>query len=76
MRIVISPLNASVAPSDRPLAVSPNDAARLIGIGRTKLYAEIKSGSLRSVKIGARRLITIAALEDWLAQSEVISGEA
>ncbi|MEZ5961715.1 MAG: helix-turn-helix domain-containing protein [Hyphomonadaceae bacterium] len=50
----------------RPLAVAPAEAARLAGIGRTRLYAAIASGDLPSLKLGARRLIKIADLESWL----------
>lgn len=53
-----------------PLAVSPAHAARLIGIGRTKLYEALGSGSLPSFKIGTRRLIRMTALNDWLAHQE------
>jgi excisionase family DNA binding protein len=52
------------------LAVSAADAARLTGVGRTKLYEAIGSGALRSLKIGKRRLIMIEALRDWLAAAE------
>ena len=52
------------------IAVSPNEAARLCSIGRTTLYAALSSGKLKSIKIGARRLITIDALKDWLHQNE------
>ncbi|SHH76284.1 helix-turn-helix domain-containing protein [Marivita hallyeonensis] len=57
------------------LAVSPNEAARLCGIGRTSLYAALSSGELKSVKIGTRRLITIGALRDWLKRNESPAGE-
>lgn len=56
------------------LAVSPNEAARLCGIGRTTLYAALSSGDLRSVKIGTRRLITLDALRDWLRRNETPAG--
>jgi len=56
--------------SDDRLAVSPSEAARIAGIGRTTLYAAIGSGQLRSLKIGKRRLITIEALRKWLAAAE------
>jgi excisionase family DNA binding protein len=56
-----------------PLAVSPAAAARLVGIGRTKLYEAIGSGELKTLKIGARRLITVDALRDWLRTREVAS---
>ena len=52
------------------LAVSPNEAARLCGIGRTTLYAALSSGDLKSVKIGTRRLIRLEAIREWLAQKE------
>lgn len=57
------------------LAVSPNEAARLCGIGRTTLYSALSSGDLKSVKIGTRRLITIDALRAWLKKNEQATGE-
>ena len=58
--------------SDR-LAVSPAEAARLVGIGRTKIYEAISAGELKSLKIGSRRLVAIEALRDWLRTHEVTS---
>lgn len=51
-----------------PIAVSPTEAARLIGTGRTTLYAALSSGALASIKIGQRGLITIEAIKTWLAK--------
>jgi len=34
-------------------------------LGRTKLYEELRSGRLRSVKVGRRRLIPDQALQAW-----------
>lgn len=65
------PLNLRSSPLDPRLAVSPAEAARLAGIGRTTLYEALGSGALRSLKIGKRRLITIEALKDWLAAAEL-----
>lgn len=58
------------ASSGARLAVSPSEAARLAGVGRTTLYQALGSGALRSLRIGRRRLITIEALRDWLAAAE------
>lgn len=44
------------------LCVRVNDAARMIGIGRKKLYELISSGELESIKIGKSTRITTASL--------------
>ena len=58
------------------LAVSPAEAAQLVGIGRTKIYEAIGTGELKSLKIGSRRLVAIDALRDWLRTHEVASRRA
>lgn len=45
-----------------PICVRVNDAARMIGVGRTKLYELISSGELETVKIGKATRITKASL--------------
>jgi excisionase family DNA binding protein len=57
--------------SVEPIAVSPGEAARLAGIGRTTIYASISAGELRSIKLCKRRLIAIDALREWLRAHEV-----
>ena len=54
-----------------PLAVSPAEAARLAGLGRTSIYGALGSGALKSLKIGKRRLIAVEALRAWLLSHEV-----
>ena len=44
------------------LLLTPEVAAKLLGIGRTKIFELIGSGSLESVKIGASRRIPTEAL--------------
>lgn len=56
---------------DEALAVSPAEAARRSGLGRTTIYAALKAGELRSLKIGARRLILVDALKAWLASHQI-----
>lgn len=36
------------------------------GLGRTKVYDEMRSGRLRSVKVGRRRLVPAVALDEWV----------
>lgn len=64
-----------IAQTAQILAVSPNEAARLCGIGRTTLYAALSSGDLKSIKIGTRRLIMIDALRAWLKKNEQAKAE-
>ena len=41
-----------------PICVRINDAARMIGVGRTKVYELISSGELETVKIGKATRVT------------------
>ena len=53
-----------------PLAFSPNDGARMVGLGRTTFYDLLATGRIPSIKVGRRRLVTLAALEQFLASGE------
>jgi len=48
------------------LAVAPAEAARMLGLGKTKLYELMAANELASIKIGTRRLIRISAIEAFL----------
>lgn len=50
------------------LAISINDTAKALGIGRSSVYALLKSGKLDAIKIGRRTLLTTASIKR-LAQS-------
>jgi excisionase family DNA binding protein len=49
------------------LSYGIDEAAQVLGMGRTKLYEEINSGRLRAVKAGKRTLIKQMDLEEWLS---------
>jgi excisionase family DNA binding protein len=51
-------------PIPKPIWVTPNEAVRLSGIGRTMLYELIAAGRLKSIKIQGKRLISFASLEE------------
>jgi excisionase family DNA binding protein len=48
------------------LLLSPVQAARRLGIGRSTLYLLLADGSVESVHVGARRLIPAEALVDYV----------
>ncbi len=52
-----------------PLAVSISEAARLLGIGRTHLYAQLQQNTLVARKIGKRTVITLASIKALLDAS-------
>lgn len=51
-----------------PLAVGMNEATRLVPLSRAKLYTLVMSNEIPSFKIGSRRLLSVAALREWVAQ--------
>lgn len=54
----------SVSSPPNPICVRINDAARMIGVGRTKLYALIAAGEVETVKFGKATRVTTASLHD------------
>jgi excisionase family DNA binding protein len=54
--------------ADDRLAYRIDDFCRAIGLGRTKVYAMIADGTLRTVVIGGRRLVPREAAEALLKQ--------
>ena len=58
--------NHSEGPVKRA-AYRPDEAAELLGIGRTTLYGLLEAGTIRSVRAGRCRLIPASAIEEFLA---------
>lgn len=51
----------------QPIALSIDEAAKVLSIGRTKLYAELSAGRLEGKKLGKRTLITQNSINNWLS---------
>jgi excisionase family DNA binding protein len=51
------------------LAISINDTAKALGIGRSSVYTLLKSGRLDAIKIGRRTLLTTESIK-LLAKSK------
>ena len=51
-----------------PLLVSINEAARIVGLGRSKFYTIIKQNELRLIKVGARSLVAMSDLQRFVEE--------
>lgn len=60
------------APAPTPLAYGIDDVTRVASIGRTTIFAAIRDGHLRAVKIGRRTLILADDLKSWLEAAAAI----
>jgi excisionase family DNA binding protein len=66
VRELVDALRAELTPPPEPSAmVSIAEAAQLLGVSRTSLYALMDTGVLPSRHVGRRRLISRAALEQY-----------
>lgn len=50
------------------LLVRPEEGAEILGLTRTRIYALIASGRLRSVKVGRSRRIPMEDIERFVAE--------
>ena len=49
-------------PNNEPLLCPVGEAARLLGLGRTKTYELLATGDLASIQIGTRRLVKMESI--------------
>jgi excisionase family DNA binding protein len=56
-----------------PICVRVNDAARMIGVGRTKLYELIANGELETVKLGKATRVTTASLHKLVERHRALN---
>ncbi|MFM9851776.1 MAG: helix-turn-helix domain-containing protein [Sphingomonadaceae bacterium] len=56
-----------------PLCVRVNVAARMIGLGRTKLYELIGNGEIEVIKVGKATLVTTASLNAMIERRRLVS---
>jgi excisionase family DNA binding protein len=53
----------------RPLAVSVKTACKLVGVGRTTMFALIKTGRVKTISIGRRRLVVYSSMEALVSEA-------
>ena len=56
--------------AEAPLLLTPEEAARALRIGRTSIYALMKAGELRPVRIGRSCRLSPAELERYVHRLE------
>jgi len=59
---------------DQSLAYTPKEAAERLRVSRTALFARMKSGDLRSFRVGRSRRISDVALAEFIRKLEERSG--
>ena len=58
------------------LGMSPEEAAKVAGVGRTLIFAEIRSGRLVAHKCGRRTIVRQTDIDGWLANLPKAGGGA
>lgn len=54
-------------------AYTPKEVGKILGLARTALYAAIRSGEIKSFRIGGKILISKAVIDRLLASHRVTS---
>lgn len=54
------------ATPDRAHLLTIEEAAECLGIGRSKIYDLMTNGELASIKIGARRLVAVSSVTEYI----------
>ena len=57
-----------------PLLLKAGDVAKLLGLGRSKVFAMLAIGELPVIRIGRSVRVPRAALEDWIAEQTQHAG--
>ena len=52
----------------------PKEASALLGIGERSVYALVRSGQLRSIRVGRKILIPLSAIEEFLSGTGGLKG--
>ena len=61
---------SSALPVPVTVLLTPEEVARALRVGRSKVYDLMRSGALRSVKIGGSRRVSATALAEYVARLE------
>jgi excisionase family DNA binding protein len=62
-------MQGQAEPESEPLAMSVPEAARRSGLGTRSMWAHVKNGRLRTIRVGTRVLVEMDALREFLANA-------
>lgn len=65
MEAVVPGVAAPLVAEER-WAVSLDEAAERLGVGRTLMHAAARRGDFPTIRIGSRRVISVKLVNDWL----------
>jgi excisionase family DNA binding protein len=65
----VTTLDPSLAALQGRVTVSVEEAARLLGLGRSAAYEAARRGELPTRRLGRRLLVPVPALLEWLGAS-------
>ena len=65
---MIDPRERLAVTSVERLSVRIPEAAKMLGLGRSKLYQYIKAGKIDVVKAGRATLVPVSSIRDFLEQ--------
>lgn len=57
-----------------PLLLRANEAARLLGVSRSRIYELVAAGTVPSVRLGSSVRIPLQALRQWVSQQAATDG--
>jgi excisionase family DNA binding protein len=66
MRYSLDPMETRDPENGLPILVTVEEAALMLNIGRTNAYQFVMSGQIQSVKIGRRRLVVRAGVQNFV----------
>ncbi|WP_345456414.1 helix-turn-helix domain-containing protein [Deinococcus aluminii] len=56
----------TTVPDTTPRTCQPEAAQKMLGVGRGTIYELIRTGQLRSIRVGRKILIPLSAIEEFL----------
>lgn len=68
------PINTVVVHRNEVLLVDAGEAARILSIGKRKLWSETNCGNIPCVRIGRAVRYSVEALRDWILNQSTVSG--